>query len=88
MLVRLNLARSMLRRANLCIDRLDNPDAASSVNTDQPTETSRPASRAADTERSQSASNLTVDPTPPTQESASANLASASTSPANNRSPR
>ena len=86
--MRLNLARSMLRRANACIDRLENPDVPSSANTDQPTETSRPALRAADANRSQSASNEEVDPIPTTQESSSPNSASTSTSQANNRSSR
>ena len=88
MLVRLNLARDMLRRANTCIDRLENPEAASSASADQSTERPSPAAVSGDTNRPQSTSSGEVTTTDSTQETMSTNSATATRGSPTNRSTR
>ena len=88
MLVRLNLARSMLRRANARIDRLENPDASNQAGTHQTGNGSRPNSRSGDATLSQSDPSVNVNTNTPVSAANTTATASRSRSEANIRTSR
>ena len=78
----------MLRRANTCVDRLENPDATPTAPRDRSANESRPSSRSGDSEVSQSGPNEEITATSPASETTPTTPASASRSPINARIPR